>query len=231
MINWWMPRLVAAKEASLAVIPPASALAQFITHRVRCHFTLPGNVSMENLIMPPTTMQAALPTVQRANSSARARGHEEQGIISCSCTDLNRSHVLLALPTFWKTDGPEPNWDCLLAPYPQPDFKDCLSQMENEVGVKAGTIENIWMQQVNLMGITIKSLAEIEEEVSRGCNARLTLTPLAQNAKQRHGILVSELPGSDRPLFTTTSAQREALLCNYPPRSHKLTDPKGKKHC
>ncbi|KAI3372363.1 hypothetical protein L3Q82_022859 [Scortum barcoo] len=40
------------------------------------------------------------------------------------------------------------------------------------------------MQQVNLMGITIKSLAEIEEEVSRGCNARLPLTPLAQNAKQ-----------------------------------------------
>ncbi|XP_032372612.1 multivesicular body subunit 12B isoform X1 [Etheostoma spectabile] len=40
------------------------------------------------------------------------------------------------------------------------------------------------IQQVNLMGITIKSLAEIEEEVSRGCNARLTLTPLAQNAKQ-----------------------------------------------
>lgn len=34
------------------------------------------------------------------------------------------------------------------------------------------------------MGITIKSLAEIEEEVSRGCNARLPLTPLAQNAKQ-----------------------------------------------
>uniref|UniRef100_A0A3Q2NPI5 Multivesicular body subunit 12Bb n=1 Tax=Fundulus heteroclitus TaxID=8078 RepID=A0A3Q2NPI5_FUNHE len=40
------------------------------------------------------------------------------------------------------------------------------------------------MQQVNLMGITIKSLAEIEEEVSRGCNARLPPTPLAQNAKQ-----------------------------------------------
>ncbi|XP_077943014.1 multivesicular body subunit 12Bb isoform X1 [Gasterosteus aculeatus] len=40
------------------------------------------------------------------------------------------------------------------------------------------------MQRVNLMGITIKSLAEIEEEVSRGCNARLPLTPLAQNAKQ-----------------------------------------------
>ncbi|XP_029960997.1 multivesicular body subunit 12Bb [Salarias fasciatus] len=40
------------------------------------------------------------------------------------------------------------------------------------------------MQQVNLMGITIKSPAEIEEEVSRGCNARLPLTPLAQNAKQ-----------------------------------------------
>ncbi|KAK1893296.1 Multivesicular body subunit 12B [Dissostichus eleginoides] len=39
-------------------------------------------------------------------------------------------------------------------------------------------------EQVNLMGITIKSLAEIEEEVSRGCNARLPLTPLAQNAKQ-----------------------------------------------
>ncbi|KAM9391507.1 multivesicular body subunit 12Bb [Pholidichthys leucotaenia] len=39
------------------------------------------------------------------------------------------------------------------------------------------------MQQVNLMGITIKSLADIEEEVSRGCNARLPLTPLAQNAK------------------------------------------------
>lgn len=35
------------------------------------------------------------------------------------------------------------------------------------------------MQQVNLMGITIKSLAEIEEEVSRGCNARLPPTPLA----------------------------------------------------
>lgn len=55
-----MPRLVAAKEASLAVIPPASALAQFITHRVRCHFTLPGTVSMENLIMPPTTTQGLL---------------------------------------------------------------------------------------------------------------------------------------------------------------------------
>ncbi|XP_043966731.1 multivesicular body subunit 12Bb isoform X2 [Gambusia affinis] len=40
------------------------------------------------------------------------------------------------------------------------------------------------MQQVNLMGITIKSLAEIEEEVSRGCNARLPPPPLAQNAKQ-----------------------------------------------
>uniref|UniRef100_A0A667X172 Multivesicular body subunit 12Bb n=1 Tax=Myripristis murdjan TaxID=586833 RepID=A0A667X172_9TELE len=43
---------------------------------------------------------------------------------------------------------------------------------------------SLTMQQVNLMGITIKSLAEIEEEVSRGCNARLPLTPLAQNAKQ-----------------------------------------------
>ncbi|XP_014824419.1 PREDICTED: multivesicular body subunit 12B-like [Poecilia mexicana] len=41
------------------------------------------------------------------------------------------------------------------------------------------------MQQVSLMGITIKSLAEIEEEVSRGCNARLPPPPpLAQNAKQ-----------------------------------------------
>ncbi|XP_061674067.1 multivesicular body subunit 12Bb isoform X6 [Syngnathoides biaculeatus] len=40
------------------------------------------------------------------------------------------------------------------------------------------------MQQVNLMGITIKSLAEIEEEVSRGRNARLQLPPLARNAKQ-----------------------------------------------
>nr|XP_057927768.1 multivesicular body subunit 12Bb isoform X2 [Doryrhamphus excisus]XP_057927769.1 multivesicular body subunit 12Bb isoform X2 [Doryrhamphus excisus] len=40
------------------------------------------------------------------------------------------------------------------------------------------------MQRVNLMGITIKSLAQIEEEVSRGCNARLQLPPLAQNAKQ-----------------------------------------------
>uniref|UniRef100_A0A665WWR1 Multivesicular body subunit 12Bb n=1 Tax=Echeneis naucrates TaxID=173247 RepID=A0A665WWR1_ECHNA len=39
------------------------------------------------------------------------------------------------------------------------------------------------MQQVNLMGITIKSLAEIEEEVSRGCNARLPLTLLAQNRR------------------------------------------------
>lgn len=40
------------------------------------------------------------------------------------------------------------------------------------------------MQQVNLMGITIKSQAEIEEEVSRVCNAPLLHTPVAQNAKQ-----------------------------------------------
>ncbi|CAL8332333.1 unnamed protein product [Arctogadus glacialis] len=39
-------------------------------------------------------------------------------------------------------------------------------------------------QRVSLMGITIKSLAEVEEEVSRVCNARVPLTPVAQNAKQ-----------------------------------------------
>ncbi|KAG7241461.1 hypothetical protein INR49_025662 [Caranx melampygus] len=162
--------------------------------------------------------------------------------------------VLLALPTFWKTDGPMPDWDCRLAPYPQPDFKDCLSQMENPayegalpalkqpficaqglemtmqplliapdgainkamihtgppITVASSLLQRAThpkllyralddvpfvisdkffakpkeMQQVNLMGITIKSLAEIEEEVSRGCNARLPLTLLAQNAKQ-----------------------------------------------
>ncbi|KAM9360695.1 multivesicular body subunit 12B-like [Symphorus nematophorus] len=51
------------------------------------------------------------------------------------------------------------------------------------------------MQQVNLMGITIKSLAEIEEEVSRGCNARLPLTPLAQNAKQTSDGLKNPVQG------------------------------------
>lgn len=45
------------------------------------------------------------------------------------------------------------------------------------------------MQQVNLTGITLKSLAEIEEEVSRGCNARLPLMLLAQNAKQTVMVL------------------------------------------
>ena len=45
-----------------------------------------------------TTTQgpAALPTVQRASSSARARGCGEQadvGIVSCSCADQNRSRV------------------------------------------------------------------------------------------------------------------------------------------
>lgn len=50
VMNWWMPRLVAAKQASLAVIPAAATLAPLITHRVRCHFALPGSVSMENLI-------------------------------------------------------------------------------------------------------------------------------------------------------------------------------------
>lgn len=42
------------------------------------------------------TGPAALPTVQRASSSARARGCGEQGnmgITSCSCTDQNRSRV------------------------------------------------------------------------------------------------------------------------------------------
>lgn len=58
MINCWMSRLVAAKEASLAVIPPASALAQFITHHVRCHFTLSDTVSKEDLIIPPTGTEA-----------------------------------------------------------------------------------------------------------------------------------------------------------------------------
>lgn len=53
-----MSRLVAAKEASLAVIPPASTLAQFITHHVRCHFTLPDTVSKEDLIIPPVATEA-----------------------------------------------------------------------------------------------------------------------------------------------------------------------------
>lgn len=76
-----MPRLVAAKEASLAVIPPASSLAQFITHRVRCHFTLPGTVSMENLIMPPITTQGLLLYPQSRGQEAQLGlgGYGEQG--------------------------------------------------------------------------------------------------------------------------------------------------------
>lgn len=71
-MNWWIPRSVAAKEASLAVTPPASALAHFITHRVRCHFTLPGTVSTENLIKPPEPRRPCCFTVHRASSSSRA---------------------------------------------------------------------------------------------------------------------------------------------------------------
>ncbi|KAL6456521.1 hypothetical protein MHYP_G00350650 [Metynnis hypsauchen] len=39
-------------------------------------------------------------------------------------------------------------------------------------------------QSVNLMGITIKSPPEIEEEVSRGCNARVACPSRANNAKR-----------------------------------------------
>lgn len=68
------------------------------------------------------------------------------------------------------------------------------------------------------MGITIKSLAEIEEEVSRGCNARLTLTPLAQNAKQTGlGVVIKCLRqqgpvGSTKPQLNKSMAQLAAIL-------------------
>uniref|UniRef100_A0A7N8XYW5 Multivesicular body subunit 12Bb n=1 Tax=Mastacembelus armatus TaxID=205130 RepID=A0A7N8XYW5_9TELE len=64
--------------------------------------------------------------------------------------------------------------------YRKGDLPQHLLSQKTYSGAKADMPSNT-MQQVNLMGITIKSLAEIEEEVSRGCNARLPLTPLAQN--------------------------------------------------
>lgn len=78
MINYWMSRLVAAKEASLAVIPPASALAQFITHHVRCHFTLSDTVSKEDLIIPPIGTEALVLYPQSRGQVAQ-RGSGQHG--------------------------------------------------------------------------------------------------------------------------------------------------------
>lgn len=78
MINCWMSRLVAAKEASLAVIPPASTLAQFITHHVRCHFTLSDTVSKEDLIIPPIATEALVLYPQSRGQVAH-RGSGQHG--------------------------------------------------------------------------------------------------------------------------------------------------------
>lgn len=113
MMNWLRPGLVAAKEASLAVIPPASMLAPLITHHVRCHFTLPGTVSMENLITPPTTSQGLLLCPQSRGQGALTElgaggSSTEWGpplTVLYSCSDHNRSHV-----TLWSSS--EGTWPC-----------------------------------------------------------------------------------------------------------------------
>lgn len=75
-----MPRLVSAKDASLAVIPPASALAQFITHReMPLYIAWYCEHEKLNNAIHIRTGPAALPTVQRAASSARAPGCEGGG--------------------------------------------------------------------------------------------------------------------------------------------------------
>lgn len=90
MINCWMSRLVAAKEASLAVIPPASALAQFITHHVRCHFTLSDTVSKEDLIIPPIGTEALVLYTHSPEGKLLIEDQGNVGLNSCSHADQNR---------------------------------------------------------------------------------------------------------------------------------------------
>ncbi|TNN86523.1 Multivesicular body subunit 12B [Liparis tanakae] len=182
--------------------------------------------------------------VQRASSSARARGGGERGgagIVSCSCTDQNRSQVSRYLRGTGGHMTRSPVLKAALCPSAASQSTErgsglllrlalqscrgrrseakklnklpCGHECEALDDVPFVITEKFYenpkeMQQVNLMGITIKSLAEIEEEVSRGCNARLPLTPLAQNAKQTfYYNFTTELSVACRAVLTVSSSQ------------------------
>ncbi|GLD72101.1 multivesicular body subunit 12B-like isoform X1, partial [Lates japonicus] len=100
-------------------------------------------------VSPPLLMLLRLPPPQALEQPFVLLEDQEQADYEHQSSGSYTRQVLLALPTL-ETDGPAPDWDHRSS-LPTTRFQGLL-------------VTDGKMQQVNLMGITIKSLAEIEEE-------------------------------------------------------------------